>query len=178
VERITSWKDLQERSADLVERVNADQGLAVAAAANPLFALAELGFDIEPEVRQELEDRFRFRPEDARRIGELRQEIFRETKRRFDLRSGDELRQVLEELGVRIPPNVDPGPPPRPGQGEEVDDPLAQPRGAHPVLKPLLEYRRRDAGTAALAPRELYDEVRRGELETPVLRIHATLKND
>ena len=58
--RIDTLEDLQYLGPELLKRINADQGLAVAAAANPILALSELGYELAPAVRQDLEERSRF----------------------------------------------------------------------------------------------------------------------
>jgi hypothetical protein len=44
------------------------------------------------------------------------------------------------------------------------------------VIEPLLEYRQLEASSARLAPPELYERIRRGEVELPVSRIRYTLQ--
>ncbi len=57
-----------------------------------------------------------------------------------------------------------------------IDDPLEPLRDAHPIMAPLLEYRQLEASTARLAPRALYDRIRRGDVDLPVTRLHLRLK--
>ncbi len=203
---IESWEQLQEQVESILERLNADPALALAAAANPLYALEELGFQISPHVRPEIEDRLRFRPRAIARLRELRGDIYRHAGRPFDLDSGEELERVLfdrlglvppvaaapapqarraepkyrelaEETAYRPPPRLDLRPLVRePGRKEESRDPLESLRGAHPIVEPLLEYRRLEASEPRLAPRALYDDVRRGKRRLGVVRVRGRLK--
>lgn len=213
---IDSWEQLQERVQDLLERINADSMLALAAAANPILALEELGFDINPAARDEIETRFRFHPRTAVRIRQLQDEIFRHAERHFDLRSPEELSAILfDRLALTLPtherseprrqaptrrrtksstekrsdeqideqkqsaprPTIDLRPLIRlPGATEDPVDPLAAFAGAHPIIAPLLEYRRLDASRSRLAPRALYDDVRRGTRRVGVTHLVARLK--
>ena len=43
-------------------------------------------------------------------------------------------------------------------------------------MPPLLEYRRIERSAPRLAPRELYERIRRGEVKMPITRIKARLK--
>lgn len=63
-------------------------------------------------------------------------------------------------ISTRVPPQLKWAP--------KVRDPLEELRGAHPVMEPLLEYRRLDASEPQLATPEIYDMVRRGEARTGV----------
>ena len=45
---IDSWKEAQTVAPAVLERLNADPPLLMAAATNPLLALEELGYDIAP----------------------------------------------------------------------------------------------------------------------------------
>jgi hypothetical protein len=46
-DRIGSWAELRARAADIVERMNAERTLALAAAANPVLAIEHLGYVID-----------------------------------------------------------------------------------------------------------------------------------
>src|SRR4051812_11611067 len=105
---ISSWKAAQALIPEILERLNADQPLLLAALANPLFALEELGYEIEPSFEEELIDRLRFGTKDAARIRHLRKEIFAHAGDAFDLESEDETERILfEQLKL-----------PRPAYGE------------------------------------------------------------
>lgn len=210
---IETWEQLRERVQLILERINADPSLATAAAANPMLALEDIGFDIIPSAREAIEERFRFHPRVAVRVRQLKEEIYRHAGRHFDLSSAEELGAVLfDRLGItpgdeppsaQVPPALKrrakagdkrprdvaqeakhdrprlvidvrpltqlPGAPP-------PADPLETLAGAHAIVEPLLEYRRLDASRPRLAPRDLYDEIRRGDRRLPVTRLVARLK--
>lgn len=189
--KIGSWEELQQQIQAILERVNADPDLAAAAAINPILALEELGYELEPGARQEVEDRLRFDPREAVRLRQLRKAAFEQAGREFDLDSPDELGRLLfEELRIPIPqpekkrprqkrpaarPDTRPLPHRFSGQ-PEAEDPLEALHGAHPVLEPLLEYRRLEASRPRLASRSLYEQVRQGKRRLAIRNLRGRLK--
>ena len=161
---IGSWADLQDEIRSIVEEVNADPSLGLAAAANPLFALEELGYEIDPAARRGIEDRLRFGPKGAKRIATLRGQLFEQAGRAFDPIDDGDVRQALEQLGVT-----------RKGKkGASLEDL----RGQHPIVDQLLDYRRLESSEPRLAGRDMYTWVREGRQRLPVTRVRAILKQD
>jgi hypothetical protein len=187
-QQITDWSQLQKQIRSLLERVHADPLLTVAAATNPLFALEELGYTIDPVARPEIEDRLRFDLHTVAELKKLRGRIFEQAGHPFEISEPDTLGRVLfEELKIRPPGQkggrqrkhnapLDTRPLPLLTRNPDVKDPLEVLRGTHPIVEPLLAYRRLEAGAPRLASRKRYDEVRRGELRFPVERIRGRLK--
>lgn len=165
---VTSWEDLQREVEPIVNRINDDQSLAIAAAANPLFALEELGYIVDPEARPEIEDRLRFRPPDAKRLGQLRRDLHRQAGSRFDPASDADVRRVLSAAGVKVGR--------LPAEPEDGKDPFERLRGQHALIEPLLEYRRLDAAEPRLATRDVYAALREGRRSVPITRLRAILK--
>ena len=190
---ITSWEQLQERIHFILERLNAEPLLALAAAVNPLHALEELGFDIDAAIRPTIEERLRFKPRVQARLRHLREEIHQHAGHAFDIDSPHELERILfDRLGIRRPAHLAPPDATAARGGTSIglrsraqaanrespaEDPLEGLRGSHPIIEPLLEYRHLEASAPRLAPRELYDAVRRGERRLGVMNIRARLKN-
>jgi hypothetical protein len=197
--KIDSWEQLQQQIKSIIVRINKDQRLALAAAVNPLFALEELGFELSPGARRDIGDRLRFGQNTAMKLKDLRASIFKQVGHPFDIDSPAELGRVLfDELklsGARVdlyegggtaqqppaksrrspPPDIKPLPRKRPG-AEPVADPLEGLKGVHPVVGPLLEYRRLEASRPRFAPRSFFEAVRRGERPLPVREIRARFK--
>jgi len=192
---IGSWDDLRNAAAELVRTINADERLALAAAANPLYAVEECGYQIRPDARIEIEERIRFRPETARRLDELRASIYEQAGTVFDLQSGPALGEVLfDRLHLRPrpgssgydddtgqaatePERIDTRPlPPQVGWAPRVRDPLEVLEGSHPIMGPLLEYRRLEASEPRLASRDLYEQLRNGTRHPPLTRARARFK--
>src|SRR5690606_20090460 len=180
-----SWEELQERITSIVDALNADRSLAIAAAANPFAALEELGYQVDAEARPEIADRLRFPPREAARPKQLRARIFEEVGHGFGLDAGEELRGVLyEELSIRpypdehgcYPEPPDTHPPGKPASGAPAPDPLAVLAGRHPVMEPLLEYRSLDALHAPFASRAAYEAIRTGAVPTGIRKLRVRLK--
>ncbi len=193
--QITTLHELQRRVPSFVKAINADERLAAGAAANPLLALEELGFSIASELRPKVEWRVRFSLETFNRLESLTENIFQQVGGRFNIDSSSELARVLfDELKL-----------PRPGSGptqqavahadsiagevataplpyymkkseSKVIDPLEELRGSHPVIEPLLEYRRLEATSPRLATPESYRKIRTGETELPIKRLRFNLQ--
>lgn len=181
-----SWGELQLRISSIVERLNEDRDLAVAAAANPFLALEELGYHVVPEARPEIEDRLRFPAAEVARRRKLRQRIFRAAGNEFDIRSPDALHRVLfhdlelkpvpDERGCARPlPSTSPLPRQR-GKGEPPEDPLAALEGRHPIIEPLLEYRQLDARRWPLASPAAYRAIRKAETARGIRNMRIRLK--
>ena len=182
---IDSWARFQEVSRAIADRINDDPSLALAAAANPLLALREIGYDIHPDARSEIEDRLRFTPRALARRRELVEAIYRHAGRRFALDSPTALSDVLQEQlrsGASVKGRTRPGGDAAGSfdarllaQARERDDaapdPLEAVRGAHPIVELLLDYRRIERQSRRLASPAVYEKLRRGELRTGVTRI-------
>lgn len=184
---IDSIEALQKVVPLIVKAVNDDQAFGLRAAANPLLAAEELGYQIAPEIRQTAERRVRFSQEDATRLGELAAQVYKLASVQFDIDSPQELNRILfEKLKLKRPTSPQQtapdsyrklaSAPPATVGTTQTADPLEELRDAHPIMPPLLEYRRIDRSAPRLAPRELYERIRSGEVKMPVTRIQARLK--
>lgn len=172
---LKSWKAAQAEIATIVERVNADPALALAATTNPLHAIEEVGYAIEPAMREEFEDRIRFGEHGASRLRELRHRIRHVAGESFDPRSPDDIHSFVAKHVLNTHEScpdachLSYGDPPPP-------DPLEALRGKHMVIEDLLEFRKLDATHPRFADRSVYDQVRRGALQLPISRVVFHLK--
>lgn len=175
-EPISSIQQLQRLVPTLVKALNADDALMKRALVNPLLALEELGYRLADEVRPQVERRVRFKVETAHRLDALADEVFKHAGERLDIDSPVALDQLLHER-LKLPRGT-PTQAPQAAvmRGQTFIDPLERLRGKHPVLEPLLAYRQLDASAPRLAPPELYERVRRGDVKLPVLRAKARLQ--
>jgi len=172
---IDSLEVLHQHLPKIIEEINASPALALAAAANPLHAMEELGYQIAPQARAQIEDHIRFKPVAALRLANLRQQIFKMARRPFNLNAPHELHRVLcEELKVSRE---------EPRQAQELVlaatplspyeiDPLERFRDDHPIMEPLLEYRCLDASSPRLADLDLYRAIRKGNGPAANTRAH------
>ena len=183
---LNSWEEVQERIASIVDELNKDRSLAIAAAANPFEALEELGYHVDAEARPEIEDRLRFPIKEAVQRKRLRAQIFELVGHPFDLDSAEELRAVLyEELSITPYPDErgcypalpSTYPPRRPVSGVPEPDPLQMLEGRHPVMEPLLEYRRLDAAHPRFAPLAAFELIRTGGASGGIRNLRIRLKN-
>jgi hypothetical protein len=172
---INSVEELQALGPALLKRVNSDQALAVAAAANPLLALTELGYELAPAVRQDLEERARFSKRQIAQRRKLQGELRRAAGRDVDVADPADLRRLLaEDLMVDADLPRDLSLPIRPS----ADDPLERLRSAHPAIDPILMLRALEAGAPRFASAERYRALRTGSIKLPALRLTARLATD
>jgi hypothetical protein len=186
---IASLEDARRDIVHILAEINADPSLAIAAAANPLFALEDLGYQVTPEAHTEIADYVRFGATKAARLRKLRKTIYDAAGQSVDLQSEVSLRDLLENLRT---PSGKPlgGKALRRGALAEItvarspqvkwavrdEDPLEAFRGKHPVVDALLEYRQIEASEPRLATRAVYDEIRQGKKRTPLVSVRAVLR--
>jgi hypothetical protein len=191
---ISTIDELRRLGPALIKTINADTALGVRTAANPLLALEELGYTLTPELHRQVEWRIRFSKETAQRLHALTGQIHQLSGQHFNIDSPQALADILfEDMKLRrprqtiraqaspeqLPPNLSDLPteplPPQVGWMPKLTDPLEELRGAHPIIEPLLEYRKLEASEPRLAPRELYEQIKRGEVQVPLKRFRVNL---
>lgn len=177
-DQITSWADLQARAAEILARVNANPRLGCAAAANPVLTIERLDYALDPEVRVAIADRLRLGSGAAARLTDLRREVAGLAGRSVDPDEPEDVRRLLVEVGVVA---VAPGPvldtrPPRWHPGGPGPDPLRRLRDQHPVLAPLLDYRRISASRPRFAPERIFVALLNGDRTAPVTEVIGRLR--
>ena len=177
---LTSWREAQEQVGDILAALNETPALLMAAAANPLLALQELGYEVSADVRQLFEDRIRFGQSKAEQVHLIRQAIFDAAGRSFDLDSAEALAEVLSqvlETKIDAPISMADAQPPRFSFGaQQQSDPLERLRGVHPILEPLLQYRTLDASTPRFATPAEYGVIRQGKRALHITKMVAILQ--
>lgn len=167
---VKSWEDLQANMERILSELERDPNLVLAAAANPLLAVEELGFEIDPNIRDQLEDRLRFPTRDCAQLDSLRSEIFKLAGKKFDIRSPEQLHTVLfEDLGIvaydehGCKVRFAPAPFRKRINAPMEKDPLEQLSGLHPVIESLIEFRRIDASAYPFSTQPDYKKIRAGD---------------
>lgn len=176
MEIVDSWDELRSRSGDIAAALKKDWRLALAAGANPFFALVELGYEISPNARPAIMDRLRLPPAVTKRRAELRAAISELAGRAIDPDDTEDLRQLIfGDLKLRPYPDArgcyPPQPsvvPPRKHLVPGAPDPLESLRGRHAVIEPLLEYRALGATAWPFADAGAYCAIRAGQTDLPV----------
>jgi competence ComEA-like helix-hairpin-helix protein len=198
---VNSWEQLQANIESILDQINDNPPLALAAAANPLLALEDLGYEIEPVVRVEIERRVRFSPRVVVRLRQLEDDVATIAGRYVNLNSAEDVRRLLfDELKLETPGeygedyrqatqtrvrrtdkagravlDTRPLPPDLSTVGERID-PLEVLANRHEIMGPLLEYRRLEASTPRLASRESYEQVRAGKVRLGIEGVKGRLK--
>lgn len=104
---VHSIDELRAQMPSIIKKLNADQGLLRGAAANPIFALEELGYVIPDALRHEIETRVRFSAKERESLGALRRQVIEAAGFAFDLDSPHALESALFER-LRIAPLAEP----------------------------------------------------------------------
>ncbi len=118
--KINSIEALQKVVPLIVKAVNDDQAFGLRAAANPLLAAEEMGYQIAPEIQHTAERRVRFSQENAARLGELEEQVYKLAGEPFNLDSPQELDRILFEKLKLSRPKPDSEPPDAPQQQPPV----------------------------------------------------------
>lgn len=164
---IESMKDLMAMVQEVIRDLNSDPHITVAALANPVLALEKLGYSLSPQFKREAELKLRFSDDKAKKLSKLQQAVFRAAGESFNLDSPGELGRVLRKFikkkDVQLVQQT-----PRMSWGSPVEDLLKQHINAHPMMKPLLEYRALEASEPRLASEEMFEEILEGKRKLPV----------
>ena len=170
--RVESIDDLRSHMPAILKAVNAQRDLALRAAVNPLFAIAELGYIVPDHLLRAVEHRIRFSPEQGSRLEQLAEKIHKHAGHSFDIESPDELGNVLfSELKLRPGSGAVAASLPRMRWAQADPETLDALRGTHPIIEPLLEYRKIEASEPRLGTRDLYDKVANGSVRLPITEI-------
>ncbi|MEU8330957.1 hypothetical protein [Micromonospora sp. NPDC048839] len=178
-DQINTFADLQARAGVILARLSAAPAVAIAAATNPLLAVEHLGYEFNPDTRTGIGDRIRLGPSAAEKLAELRTAIARLVDRQVDPDDGHAVRRLLTDLGVLPPRSDDDEPdtdPPRWQPGGAGPDPLEPFRDRHPVMEPLLEYRRISARRPRFAPPQAFAAILSGAVTTPLTAVRGRLQ--
>lgn len=100
---IRSIDDARRQVPAILKQLNANQSLIRAAAANPIFALEELGYHIPQELIPALDRRIRFLRPERERLAELERRVQSAAGQQFDLDDPEALEHVLFN-GLKLPP--------------------------------------------------------------------------
>jgi len=193
---IGSREEILRLAPSLIEAVNADERLAILAAANPIMLMEDMGLRFTKEFKHHLERRFRFSAKTAEQLDGLEREIHEISSRSFDIDSPTELEhELFQRLDLPKPKGLkgqdhpskllsytasSPASPlpPQVGWGQKIEDPLEELRGLHPIMEPLLEYRCIEAKAPRLAPLEVYMRIKGGDANLPVTKIKFQVKGN
>jgi len=196
---INSMDELFEVIPQIFDTINDDPSLTLLFAANPLLLAEELGYKLSDEILHFAARRMRFSAETFERMVALEGQIWEHAGERFEIDSDEALSDVLFKrlkLPSAKPKRstrrtkkakteqVDPSTattqvaatpmraaplPARVTGHEAIADPLESLRDKHAIMEPLLEYRQLEASSARLAPRQVYDRIKEGEVDLPMI---------
>lgn len=195
--QINSLPELQRLMPRLLKDAADQTSLLLAAAANPLLAIARLGYEVAPEAAHAIEYRARFGEAGGAAFEKLQAELFQTAGQTFDPADGRALRQVLTKLlpaaeaqsAQKRPAGpalsrkrradlldaAESRPVGVPGQ-RPVHDPLADFAELHPIIPLLVEWRRMNLQSPRFASEEVFDRILAGELDLPISEVTFTLQ--
>jgi DNA polymerase I-like protein with 3'-5' exonuclease and polymerase domains len=177
---ITSYDEFRKCVPGIVRKINAEPGLSVRAAANPLLAFEEAGFRLAPAIQKTVERHFRFSPRERRQLSAIEQQLRGELGDGLDFDDPRQLERLLfQTLGLERPAGMSSLACPErfftgiPGRNVRQiwTDPLEVLASKHPVVESLLAYRRLQVRRPAFATRSEYDAIRNRQRILPISRL-------
>jgi hypothetical protein len=196
---INSLRELQKLVPRLLKETAGNESLLLAAAANPLLALEQLGYQVTPTAAREIELRARFGSEGATVYEETEAALYAAAGTTFDAGDPDAVSRVLETLleeryegkeepapkaaqrsltparrrklleVARTPPAGPPGYAPR-------SEPLAEFSDAHPIIPLLIRWRQMEHQSPPFASQQMFERILAGELELPITAVEFKLQ--
>ena len=172
---ISTIEQLRAVLPGLLDRVNSDRALALAAAANPLLFLKEMGYSLSREVTSEIEERGRFSKSQIVQRRKAIARINRIAKEEADLSSSTTMVALFVKLGLdNVRPDME-GSPGTPGVLSFSEAMLSRNRSRHPLYGALLDLRKIEASSRRFAPDAAYADIRSGKVRIPGLALKARL---
>ena len=172
---ISNIEQLRAALPELLAGLNSDRTLALAAAANPLLFLKEMGYLLSREVASEIEERSRFSKSQIVQRRKAIARIDRIAKEEADLSSPATLIALFAKLGLdNVRPDKE-GSPGTPGVLSFSEAMLSRNRSRHPLYGALLDLRKIEASARRFAPDRAYEDIRSGKVKIPGLTLKARL---
>ena len=179
--KITSFKAFHKLVPEIIEQLAKDDALATRAAVNPLLAFEELGYNLASDVQKKVELILLFPPKTRKHLQKLEKDIHDIAGKEFDINDEKEIGKVLfHELKLTRPQRtlavitediIRQGSELVKGKRSQWSDPLEDQERAHPIIPPLLAYRKLIAERPGFAPRKLYEQLKTGQHKLPVSKI-------
>lgn len=196
--QISSLRELQRLMPRLLKETAGNDRLLLAAAANPILALAQLGYEVAPEAAREIELRARFGEEEGAAYDALEKEIRALAGDAFKPDDRRAAQQVLERLlprqettkakgkkqqaatmnGGRRKQILEAAKPLAARRVGEtaVKDPLTPFAESHPVIPLLLRWREMERRAPRFAPADLFQRILDEEVDLPITDIEFKLQ--
>jgi len=192
---INSLHELQLQMPRIVPAVNANPGLALAAAANPLLALEQLGYKLSSPAQAEIERYARFGPDNLKRLAELETEFGKLLTTKTMPADPSEARALFEKSGyepsdksaAKTKTSLKPAKNPSLATSleaifaskvlaeDEEKKLLRELSAQHPGLPLLYQYRKIHRQRPAFATRSAFESILAGEKNTLVDQVEFSL---
>lgn len=163
VRRIRDQSDWQQHIGSIVEKINADPTLALAAACNPFLALAELGYQLDAAVIADLEERARYSKRQIVERRALRADLAKMLGRSADALTRDSLRAMIGANPESKKSAKDSGP-------AAVD--------GKPVRDLAVKLLAIEDGARGFADTQTYAAIREGQRRFPSIKLRARLATE
>lgn len=193
---ITSLRDLQVLMPRLLKETAGNDRLLLAAAANPILVLTQLGYQVSPEAAREIEIRARFGAEQGAAYEELEAKLHKIAGEAFDPTAPDAAARVLENA---LAPSDTVGSkkkeaslnktarrqileaarqrPSGPLGYTPQQDPLEPFAELHPAIPLLIRWRQMEQRSPRFAAPEIARRILEGEITLPITHIEFSLQD-
>lgn len=177
---IESYEDFQRCVPGLFRIINGDPDLSIRAAVNPLLAVEEVGWRMAPAVRKKIERFARFSPRERRQLAAIEGRLRAAAGEDLDFDDPEQLEWLLfQKFGLERPAGMTslayPGEAASGASGDAArkiwTDPLDTLKKNHPIMEPLLAYRKLQVQHPTFATRSQYEEVRNRQRILPISRL-------
>lgn len=192
--KIGSLRELQLQMPRIVQALNANQALALAAATNPMLALEELGYELSPQARLEIEPYARFGPDNLQKLADLEAKIYGQLRVEKLPTNLAEARLIFEKMDSGLGKTVQQQStkPPKTGtidaalseifalktrSAVEEEKLLADLAALHPALPLLFESQKIHRQRPAFSDRDMFEKIKSGQKKTIFTKVEFRLRD-
>jgi len=170
---ISSLRELQLKMPAIIKLHGNNTNVARAAIINPVLALEEIGYELSPALKEELDYYIRFGPIRKKKLMALEEKVYAAVGKRFDLKNENAIKKYVHPLIAKKGkvkfqlPNMDYSFTIKTTSGkakfnQKKADPYESYKDAHPAIQPLLEFRKIESSVARLGSTKLFKKALKG----------------
>lgn len=176
---ISTLRELQLKMPAIIKQHGDNTKIARAAIINPILALEEIGYKLSPSLKNELDYYIRFGPVRKKKLMALEKEIYAGVGKKFDLKDENAVKKYVHPLIAKKGkvkfqlPKTEYSFTIKATTGkakfsQKKSDPYEIYKDAHPVIAPLLEFRKIESSVARLGSAELFKKALKGNVTDKV----------
>lgn len=176
---ISTLRELQLKMPAIIKLHGNNTTIARAAIINPILALEEIGYELSASLKNELDYYIRFGPARQKKLIALEKEVYTGVGKKFDLKDEKAVEKYVHPLIAKKgkvefkPPKTEYSFAIKTSKTKAIfsqkkSDPYEIFKDAHPVMKPLLEFRKIESSVARLGSAEIFKKALKGHVSEKV----------